>query len=136
MRPTRPLLIAIVIVAAIPSRTGYTQSKAQIQPQAALTGQVISTEEGPMEGVLVTAKESGSTVAVTVVSDEQGHYRIPSTKLEPGHYAITIRAVGYDLDGPTTVDIRAEKASTLDLKLRRTANLAMQLTNAEWLESM
>ena len=65
-----------------------------------------------MERVLVTAKESGSTVAVTVVSDEQGHYRIPSTKLEPGHYAIAIRAVGYDLDSPATVDIRAEKDST------------------------
>jgi len=89
-----------------------------------------------MEGVLVTAKESGSTVAITVVSDEQGHYRVPPTKLEPGHYAITIRAAGYDLDGPAAVDIHAQKTATLDLKLRKTANLATQLTNAEWLESM
>jgi carboxypeptidase family protein len=102
MRSTRSLLIAILTVAAIPCGTEYAQTKTQAQTPAALTGQVISAEEGPMEGVLVTAKESGSTVAVTVVSDEQGHYRIPSAKLEPGHYAITIRAVGYDLDGPTT----------------------------------
>ena len=136
MRTTRSLLMAILTVAAILCATEYAQTETQAQTPATLTGQVISTEEGPMEGVLVTAKESGSTVAVTVVSDDQGHYRIPSTKLETGHYAITIRAIGYDLDGPTTVDIRAEKQSTLDLKLHKTANLAMQLTNAEWLESM
>src|SRR5438309_3785851 len=136
MRSLRFLLTAILTVAAIPCRTGYTQTKTEIRTPAALTGQVISTEEEPMEGVLVTAKESGSTVAITVVSGEQGQYRIPSTKLEPGHYAITIRAVGFDLDGPTTIDISAQKAAALDLKLRKTANLAMQLTNAEWLESM
>jgi len=28
-----------------------------------------------MEGVLVTAKKTGSTISITVVSDETGHYR-------------------------------------------------------------
>jgi hypothetical protein len=32
---------------------------------AALAGQVTANEEGPMEGVLVTAKKAGSTVAIT-----------------------------------------------------------------------
>jgi virginiamycin B lyase len=136
MRSTRLLLIAILTVTAIPCRTGYTQTKTQVQTSAALTGQVTSAEEGPMEGVLVTAKASGSTIAITVVSDEQGHYRFPSTKLEPSHYAITIRAVGYELEGPSAADISAQEVCKLDLKLRKTANLAMQLTNAEWLESM
>ena len=136
MRSTRLLLTAILAVAAIPSRTGYPQTKTQIQTPAALTGQVVSAEEGPMEGVLVTAKRPGSTITITVVSDEQGRYRFPSAKLEPGHYAIKIRAVGYDLDAPAIVDIGPQSAATLDLKLRKTANLAMQLTNAEWLESM
>jgi len=127
MRSTRFLLIAILT-------TGLAQSKSQTP--AALTGQVTSTEEGSMEGVLVTAKEVGSTIAVTVVSDELGHYQFPAAKLEPGHYAITIRAAGYDLDGPATVDISAHKAAAADLKLRKTANLSAQLTNAEWMESM
>jgi len=34
---------------------------------ASLTGQVSSKEEGPMEGVLVSAKRLASTVTVTVV---------------------------------------------------------------------
>jgi streptogramin lyase len=56
--------------------------------------------------------------------------------LPPGHYALAIRAVGYDLDGPGTADIAARKTSTADLKLRKTKDLASQLTNAEWLMSI
>src|SRR5436309_2206487 len=67
--------------------------------KSALTGQVRSIEEGPMEGVLVSARQEGSTVTITVVSDEQGRYSFPSTNVAPGRYAIRIRAVGYDLDG-------------------------------------
>jgi len=115
---------------------GHSQIRNQTQTSAALTGQVTSTEEGLMEGVLVTVKKTGSTIAITVATDEQGRYRFPSGRLEPGHYSISIRAVGYDLDGPTTVDISAPKPSTADLKLRNTANLSMQLTNAEWIESV
>jgi hypothetical protein len=35
----------------------------------ALSGRVTSAEEGAMEGVLVSAKQTGSSVTVTVVSD-------------------------------------------------------------------
>jgi virginiamycin B lyase len=41
-------------------------------PDIALTGQVSSAEEGPMEGVLVSAKRAGSTVTTTVVTDDKG----------------------------------------------------------------
>lgn len=103
---------------------------------AALNGTVTSQEEGAMEGVLVTAKRTGATVAYTVVSDAQGRYRFPASRLEAGHYAISIRAVGYDLEGPAAADVSAQKPATLDLKLRKTSNLAAQLTNTEWIESV
>ncbi|HEU5274621.1 MAG TPA: carboxypeptidase regulatory-like domain-containing protein [Xanthobacteraceae bacterium] len=106
------------------------------QAQTALSGVVSSAEEGPMEGVLVTAKKDGSTIAITVVSDAQGHYSFPAGKLDPGHYALRIRAIGYDLDGKTTADVAAGNAATADLKLKKTHNVASQLTNAEWLESV
>ena len=73
---------------------------AQAQAPAALTGQVTSSEEGAMEGVLVSAKKDGSTITITVVSDAQGRYSFPPSKLEPGQYALRIRAIGYDLDRP------------------------------------
>ena len=103
---------------------------------AALTGQVTSAEEGQMEGVLVSAKKAGSTITITVVSDSQGRYRFPASKLEPGQHALRIRAVGYDLDGRASAEVAAQKTATVDLKLRKTSDLASQLTNAEWLHSM
>jgi virginiamycin B lyase len=88
-----------------------------------------------MEGVLISAKKVGSTISVTVVSDEHGRYRFPAGRLEPGHYELRIRAGGYDLDSPNFVDVPAEKSAPVDIKLRKTSNLASQLTNADWLAS-
>jgi len=108
---------------------------ARAQTPAALTGQVTSGEEGPMEGVLVSAKKAGSTITITVVSDAQGNYSFPAAKLEPGQYSLRIRAVGYDLDRPASVDLAAQQPAKYDLKLRKTEDLAAQLSNAEWLAS-
>ena len=46
---------------------------------AALAGQITSAEEGPMEGVLVSAKRAGSTMTITVASDAQGRYSFPAS---------------------------------------------------------
>src|SRR5262249_18936132 len=102
----------------------------------ALTGQVTSEAEGAMEGVVVTAHQDGSIVSVSVTTDERGRYAFPESKLAPGAYAITIRAVGYDLSMPATADIVAEKTATVDIKLKKTRNLASQLSNAEWMVSI
>ena len=60
-----------------------------------------------MEGVLVTAKKHGSTMSTTVVSDAQGRFAFPQGRLEPGHYNLRIRAIGYIIDGPRAVDVTA-----------------------------
>jgi streptogramin lyase len=99
-----------------------------------LSGQVSSAQEATMEGVIVSAKKEGSTATVSVVSDDKGHYSFPDGRLEPGRYAISIRAIGYNLDGPKSVDVAAN-GSTADLKLVKTKNLSNQLSNAEWLIS-
>jgi streptogramin lyase len=101
-----------------------------------LTGQVSSLEEGAMEGVLVTAQMDGSTIRTTVVTDAQGHYAFPAGRLAPGNYKITIRAVGYELDGPDAAAVEANKVANADLKLKKTSNLAAQLTNADWMASL
>jgi len=102
----------------------------------ALTGLVRSAEEGPMEGVLVSAQRVNTPVTVTVVSDASGRYSFPRTRLEPGRYTLRIRATGYDLDDPGPVEITAAKTASADLKLAKTKDLASQLSNAEWLLSM
>jgi virginiamycin B lyase len=101
----------------------------------ALAGKV-TAGEGPLEGVLVSAKKSGSTVTITVVSDKDGRYSFPAARLEPGSHVLRIRAIGFDLDGPDQVVVAADKTATADLVLRKTQDMASQLTNAEWLASM
>jgi streptogramin lyase len=105
------------------------------QSGPALTGKV-AAGEGPLEGVLVSARRDGSTVTTTVVSDKDGRYAFPAGRLEPGSYVLRIRAVGFDLDGPGQVVVAADKTATADLVLRKTQDLASQLTNAEWLASV
>jgi streptogramin lyase len=101
----------------------------------ALTGKV-TAEQGALEGVLVSAKKDGSNITVTVVSDKDGRYSFPAGRLEPGQYAMRIRAVGYDLDNAKPVAIAAGKTAAADLMLRKTEDLASQLSNAEWMASM
>src|SRR6202035_327139 len=105
------------------------------QTARALTGTVTAGPE-TLEGVLVSARKTGSTITVTVVSDKDGHYSFPAARLEPGAYALRIRAVGYDLDGPTQVSVAADKTTTADLALRAAQDIAAQLSNAEWLSSL
>src|SRR5690242_14682737 len=108
---------------------------AQAQTQAALTGQVSSAEEGMMEGVLVSAKKDGSTITTTVVSNDKGQYSFPAGRLEPGHYSLTIRAAGYQLDGAKAVDIAAGGPASADIKLVKAKSVVTQMTNADWLIS-
>lgn len=100
-----------------------------------LTGSVHSAAEGAMEGVLVSAQRDGSPITVTVVSDEHGRFRFPDGRLPAGNYALRIRAEGYDLDGPQSVKLGAAPVD-IAIKLRRTADLAAQLTSTEWFMSM
>ncbi|HEY7335451.1 MAG TPA: carboxypeptidase regulatory-like domain-containing protein [Bryobacteraceae bacterium] len=129
MKP-RALVTAIVFfVAVLPGR-------AQSSASVALSGRVNSAEEGQMEGVLISAKRAGSTVTITVVSDNRGEYRFPASKLPPGSYSLSIRAVGYDLTGPNAIEVAAGKTATADLTLRKARDLAAQLSNAEWFASL
>ncbi len=107
-----------------------------VQAQVALTGVVNSAEEGAMEGVLVGAKKAGSTITVTVVSDAQGRYSFPAAKLEPGKYSLKVRAVGFELESPVALNVDARKTTSADLRLRKTGDLAAQLSNGEWMTSV
>ena len=109
---------------------------AQTSDSVALSGIVSSQAEGLMEGVVVSARRDGANFTVSVVSDAQGKYSFPRTHMEPGKYALTIRAVGYDLVGPGSVEIAAGKTANANLKLEKTKDLAAQLSSLEWAMSV
>jgi len=109
---------------------------AQLAPPVALAGRVSSAAEGLMEGVLVTARKPGSNVAVTVVTDARGSYRFPVSRMAPGTYELSIRAVGYDLAAAPAITVDAGKTTNDDLRLVPTKDLEDQLSNGEWMTSM
>src|SRR5690242_3585181 len=132
----RALLAAIAMVVLGTFLFATCPTRAAASSAVALTGQVSSEKESAMEGVVVGAKKDGSTVSIDVISDEHGHYSFPASKLTPGQYSLKIRAVGYEMDGPKTVEVASGTTATADIKLRPAKNLAAQLNNAEWLMSM
>ena len=75
-------LIAVAALGIALMETSREPLRAQMPAAAALTGRVTSVEEGAMEGVLVSARKAGSTITTTVVTDAQGRYRFPRTRLE------------------------------------------------------
>jgi streptogramin lyase len=141
VRQSREVTLRIIRLFAIPGFTLAALGAALLAPgiaraQIALSGQVTSAQESIMEGVLVSAKKAGSIVTVTVVSDKDGHFAFPPAKLTPGSYSLRIRAIGYDIEGPKTVEVAADRPTVVDLKLRKARNLAAQLSNTEWMLSV
>jgi streptogramin lyase len=124
---------AAILLAGISTIALQGASWAQGAP--ALKGEVRSAEEGAMGGVTVTARQDKSTISVTAITDDQGRYSFPADRLAPGTYALTIRAVGYDLDGKPAANVSADQPATADIKLKKTRNLIAQLSSAEWLAS-
>jgi hypothetical protein len=124
--------MAMALLASLPAVGRLDPAQAQ---SSALTGKVVSDREGPMEGVLVSAKKSGATITVTVVSDAKGEYSFPASRLDPGQYRLTIRAAGYALDGAPNVGLTQGKAAVADLKLKPAQPRPDQIANAEWMMS-
>lgn len=132
---TYPTILALIILGSMLAAFSQEQ-ETNTSPQAALTGEVRSQEEGPMEGVLVTVRQEGASFTVTVVSDDQGRYSFPPGRLEPGPYSVSIRAVGYELPDPGQVIVDTQNTTQLDLNLRMAGDIAAQLSNGEWLLSV
>ena len=102
---------------------------------SAMEGIVRSQDEGAMEGVLVSARKSGSKMEITVVSDSQGRYRFPADRLVPGSYALSTWAAGYGSADKSGIEVTPNKSTQADLdlqKLQDKTKFGMQLSHTEW----
>ena len=128
---TRSMCVAIVAAwFATGAASGWAQGA-----QPTLAGTVTSVREGPMEGVLVSARRPGSPITVTVVTNAKGEYAFPAGRLEAGSHHLAIRAAGYALDGADAIELGAAGNATADLKLKPAPITPDQWTNSEWLSS-
>jgi streptogramin lyase len=130
----RDILNGIVLLVLASASASFAETRPASAP--ALTGRVASAEEGALEGVLVSAQRDGSPISVTVVTDRDGRYGFPADRLPPGHYALRIRAIGYELGAAASADVAAQASATTDLTPHRVKDISAQLTSTEWLTSM
>ena len=127
METKRVLLIAGGVLGAILLQTASARLHAEAQTPSALSGQVSSTEEGPMEGVVVTARKDGSTVSVSVVTNAQGRFAFPAARLEAGAYTVKVRAAGYELDGARSANIASLSACVLSERSRSVIRVSFSI---------
>jgi virginiamycin B lyase len=129
----RTLGIALAALVAVAAGGGaFAQRPGPSGDAAGALNGTVSFAGGPMEGVVVTVRQAGSPIAVSVVSDAQGRYRFPRARLAAGDYAVSIKAAGFDLDNPAPIRVGASQPATRDLVLVKTKDLAAQLSNTEW----
>ena len=106
------------------------------EPAAALQGSIRSQKDGLMEGVIVSAKRPESTITVSVVSNKDGEYRFPQSRMPAGSYELSVRATGYELPAANIVKINDAQTASVNLELSPVEDISAQLTNAEWMASM
>ncbi|HZP33724.1 MAG TPA: carboxypeptidase regulatory-like domain-containing protein [Candidatus Acidoferrales bacterium] len=132
---SRALVGTVLLVVPL---VGFLRAKTpSAAGHVALSGKVTSRAEGAMEGVIVGAKKEGSTITTWVVSDAQGRYAFPRERMDPGKYAIRVRAAGYELPN-TTVEVTPEPAH-VDLQLDKitvNSKFVGQMSNGELLMSL
>jgi hypothetical protein len=138
MTKKRAFQVLIAAGALIVGLAGFFTTTEAQTTSLALTGRVTSAAEGAMEGVLVSAQRTGSNIVISVMSNASGIYAFPQDRLQPGRYAVSIRAAGYLLSGhEKSVEVTGRTATELNLQLEEASLLekALQLTSAEWLYS-
>jgi streptogramin lyase len=82
----------------------------------AVSGVVKDPAGAPFRGAFVHAQNRQSKITVSVLSDDQGRYRIQD--LPPGDYDIRVTAVGYKSDLRRNVKLTAGDPSSLDFMLQ------------------
>ena len=87
-----------------------------------------------MEGVVVSAKKNGSTIAISVISDATGNFIFPDAKLEPGKYTLASARSASSLMVRRR-SMLPKPAPPVAIKLKKAGNLANQLTSGEWMAS-
>ena len=86
---------------------------------ATIGGMVNGVDGAPFQGAFVEAQNAKTKITVIVLSNSQGHYRIPN--LAAGDYRLQIRAVGYRADPRAGVALAADQNATFDFSLQKAA---------------
>lgn len=133
MRTTRKRILAIVLalsgmwLIALLGETGHAAG------ETLLTGRITAASGGPMEGVIVSARQYGKTFTTSVYTDAAGEFYFP--RMEEGKYNIWAQAVGYDAGIAEGVTVRPS-VHRQNFALQPLENFEIQLRGDEWVASL
>ena len=100
---------------------------------ATLSGTVTNPSGKAEANTFVTAEDAGRKMAITILTDGAGHYRIDD--LLPAHYAVRARKAGYGDSAPVSTTLDAADAK-LDLKLTADDTVHFSTPGAAWLNPL
>ena len=124
--------ISVVVSAIEPLSVPLRVAQTGNEPPT-LVGTVRTGDGQPLEGVAVSARETGSTITRTVFTDQGGEFFFPA--LSVGRYRLWAQATGFDA---ARADVALDPAHTTRhaFTMQPLADITMQLMGSEWLESL
>jgi cytochrome c5 len=84
---------------------------------ATISGTVTGPDGAPFRGAFVQARNAKTHITVSVLSDPQGHFKVPD--LAAGSYRLAIRAPGFKADARNSVALAADQNLTQDFALQK-----------------
>ena len=97
---------------------GMLAAHASFADASTIAGTVTGPDHAPVAGAFVQAQNTATTMMVSVLSDRQGHFRVP--QLPEGEYEIWARTAGLKSGAPVKVKIGADEAKSMDFALAAT----------------
>lgn len=92
----------------------------------AISGTIKDPTGTPFQGAFIRVRNEQRKITMSVLSDKQGHYRVPN--LQPGEYDLKATAIGYKSDPRIGVKVSASGAASLDFALQKVAVTWSDLT--------
>jgi virginiamycin B lyase len=96
---------------------GLLTTTASVSSAATITGTVTGPDGAPFRGAFVQARNAATKITVSVLSDNQGHYKVPD--LTEGSYRLQIRAPGYKFEPKSGIMLTADQNASYDLALEK-----------------
>jgi virginiamycin B lyase len=84
---------------------------------ATITGNIKGPDGGPFMGAFVIAENAQNRMTVSVLADKDGQYRIDN--VPAGKYSFRVRAIGYQSDPQTDVNLSDKQSVSFDFGLRK-----------------
>ena len=131
--PRIPALLSVFGLAVVLVWVGLPVVETANLPSTGLMGTVKSADGKVMEGVAVSARADSQTFTTSVYTDADGQYHFP--QLKNGNYKVWGQAVGYEMASGELAYASGKKIEQ-NFTMRPTSDFAMQLSGAEWAESL